>query len=98
MKIKGILTDGNYIGANRYSLLVSNVLSYDFNIPAGAKVVVEWDENVHQCEEMRDSELSIRREKGISGQPNWQWGLKLSGCSFTERINYCPICGKKLSE
>jgi len=42
MKIEGVLVDGNYIGAHRYSLLVSNVRSYDFNIPAGAKVTVEW--------------------------------------------------------
>ena len=44
MKVEGVLVVGNYIGVYRYSLLVSNVRSYDFNIPAGAKVTVEWDE------------------------------------------------------
>jgi len=43
MKAEGVLVVGNSIGVNRYSLLVSNVLSYDFNIPAGARVTVEWD-------------------------------------------------------
>jgi len=90
MKIEGVLTDGNYIGANRYSLLVSNVLSYDFNIPAGAKVTVEWDENVHRCEEMErtrcgSENLTLRRDSDGRWHKLYVWNIK-----------YCPYCGEKL--
>ena len=64
----------------------------DTKIPIGAKVTVEWDENVHECEEMKVSGIELIHSKRFGGQ----WGLTMEGSKFVETITYCPGCGKKL--
>ena len=66
----------------------------DTKIPNGARVIVEWDDNVHQCHDLtKRGRFSIRLEPGGwflcsgDGPDDWRWIVV---------VDYCPGCGKKL--
>jgi len=63
----------------------------DKAIPMGAKVAVEWDENIHRCKKM-DSPLVNDGSKGAHRDEDGRWRL---GPAWN--IKYCPYCGVKLT-
>ena len=87
MKVEGIVKRKPQFG---YSIEVE--FDDPVSIRADAKVTVEWDDDVHQCEEMKVSGIELIHSKRFGGQ----WGLTMEGSKFVETITYCPGCGKKL--
>jgi len=62
------------------------------DVPIGAKVTVEWDENEHQCQELKNTHQSLKRDD--SGR--W-WAVNTGKVPPQQvRILYCACCGVKL--
>ena len=67
----------------------------DVSIPIGAKVTVEWDDDVHQCKEARRSSQIMRRREctwALFGM----WGVYGAEEQYFGIATYCLRCGKKL--
>ena len=66
------------------------------DVPIGAKVTVEWDENEHRCEELEA--LGIKVQSGAAAKWAWWAGNDCGICldSTAIRITHCPGCGVKL--
>ena len=78
-----------------------NYVEYTFRynrqteIPIGAKVTVEWDDDVHQCHDLtKRGRFSIRLEPG--GWFLCSWGRESDDWRWIVVVDYCPGCGKKL--
>jgi len=68
---------------------------YDVLVPIGAKVTVEWDDDVHQCKEARRSSQIMRRREctwALFGM----WGVYGAEEQYFGIATYCLRCGKKL--
>jgi len=59
-------------------------------IPSDAKVTAEWDETIHECNELEEGITLFRSDR--FGGP---WGLSLDDSDLIVRIKYCPGCGKE---
>jgi len=62
-------------------------------IPLGARLTVEWDDSVHECEEMKAYGRFLKRKAGI-------WFILrryVDGESAVCEAKYCPGCGKDLT-
>lgn len=88
MKIESVIENSRYTNPNRYSFVAKDGSP---EIPTGAKVTVEWDKNVHRCEELEGTSITLI----WSGRFD-PWGLTQKGSKYIERIQYCPGCGEKL--
>ncbi len=62
-------------------------------IPLGAMVTVEWDDSMHQCEELWKCGAYRLQRKGAS----WWLGDAASTGPWFMIVNYCPGCGKEMS-
>ena len=63
-------------------------------IPIGAKVTVEWDDNVHECEKLEQARLNVKRYANSD-----RWYVSDSPDGYIPNavmVWYCPGCGKKL--
>ena len=75
-------------GAQPWYGFVANV-----EIPFGAKVTVEWDENEHQCPKLAHRGLKVVREDS--------WYLASACEDWMDQlgpIDLCPCCGKVLDD
>ena len=62
------------------------------NIPTGARVTVEWDDSVHECDD-----LPARTDIIYNGQCWNVWERKEQGrIKQLSAVLYCPYCGRKL--
>jgi len=67
-------------------------------IPIGAKVTVEWeDDNVHQCEGMVQEPPGYEGSHIIQREHDQWWPYMDSDRVWGRNITYCPCCGERLT-
>ena len=72
-----------------------------YDIPVGARVTIEWDENLHKCKESEAAHIRVERIV-TSCSSEWRAVDELikvgQGKGWIGPILYCPCCGMKLEE
>lgn len=81
---------GEASGTNRWAFRVDA----DIVIPLDAKVIVTWDDNVHECEENTLDQAAVEKIDG-----DWYAFQRTHKNPVVfGPIPLCPFCGKKLED
>jgi len=88
MKVRGKVVEKH---GGEYSFMTCKMKPGQNEIPIDAKVTVEWNADLHECEENSGGVITIERRSG-----GW-YVVELRHSHIVGPVPLCPFCGEKLT-